>query len=163
MFEWTIDLPVRSDPAAVFDHVGHGVFEHHQLWDPSVMSMRKTTPGPIAVGTTGEERRRFGPWSIVSDIVITAFEPDRRFGFRTTSGPMLEESDWTIEASGDGSTVAIRLRLTPVSRGMRLMAPLMRPVLDRNVGRNVQRIRALLDGLGDHSPAPAALGGRTAS
>jgi hypothetical protein len=41
--------------------------------------------------------------------------PDRRFGFRMTSGPMLEEADWTIEPHDEGSAVDIRFRSTPRS------------------------------------------------
>jgi hypothetical protein len=163
MFEWTIDLSVRCTPAEAFDHVGRGFFEHHPFWDPSVTSMRKTTSGPVAPGTKGLEGRRFGPWSIVSEFEITAFEPDRRFGFQTTSGPMLEESDWTIEQGDDGSAVSIRLRLTPRSAGLRVMAPLMRPLFDRNVRRNVQRMRASLDALGNGHRTAAAMSRSAAS
>jgi hypothetical protein len=163
MFEWTIDLAVRCSPNEAFEHVARGFFEHHALWDPSVTSMRKTSSGPLASGTKGVEGRRFGPWSIVSEFEITAFEPDRRFGFRTTSGPMLEASDWAIEPREGGSMVSIRLRLTPVSAGMRLMVPLMRPVFNRNVQRNLERMRASLDALGEGPGVTESLSPSTVS
>jgi hypothetical protein len=147
MFESTIDLVVGCTPHDAFDHLARGFFEHHQLWDPSVTSMRKTSPGPIGTGTTGLEGRRFGPWAISSEFEVTAFEPGRRFGFRTTTGPMLEAGEWTIEPHERGSAIHVALRLSPRSAGMRLLAPLLTPVFRANVRHNSERMRAALDSL----------------
>lgn len=156
MFEDTIDLAARCSQEEAFGHVARGFFENHGLWDPSVKSMRKTSAGAIAAGTTGLEGRRFGLWSIRSEFEITAFEPDRRFGFRTTTGPMLEEADWTFEPRDGGSSVHVRLRLTPLSVGLRLMAPLMRPILAANVRSNAKRMQVALDAAGSGPSRQAA-------
>lgn len=43
---------VRAIPAEVFDHVAAHHFENHPRWDPDVLEMRQTSPGPVGVGTT---------------------------------------------------------------------------------------------------------------
>ena len=53
MFESTQDVAVRCTPTQAFDHVARGFFEHHGLWDPTVISMQKTSEGPIGLGTGG--------------------------------------------------------------------------------------------------------------
>lgn len=145
MFEQTNVLAVRCDPTAAFDHIARGFFEHHGLWDPSVTGMSKTSDGAMRAGTAGIERRRFGPLSVVSEIVVTSYEPDGRFGFRTTKGPMSEQVDFVIEASATGSSVRQHLRLIPEALPLRIMEPLMRPILARNVARNTERLRAALE------------------
>ena len=55
MFESTQDVAVRCTPTQAFDHVARGFFEHHGLWDPTVISMQKTSEGPIGLGASGLE------------------------------------------------------------------------------------------------------------
>jgi len=149
MFESVSDVAVRCTPTQAFDHVARGFFEHHGVWDPSVTSMEKISSGPVGLDTRGLEGRRFGPWHMVSEFRVTAFEPDRRFGFATTGGPMVEELDVTIEGRPDGSWLRIHLRLTPSSLGLRILEPLIRPSLSGNVRANTERMRTALNAEGD--------------
>jgi hypothetical protein len=58
---------------------------------------------------------------------------------------MLEAADWTIDATPTGSRVTMALAFTPLSTAMRLMAPLLRRLIPRNVRANSKRLRAALD------------------
>lgn len=148
MFEMAVDLVVDCTPGEAFEHIAVGFFEHHRLWDPSVTSMERTSLGPIGVGTTGIEGRRFGPWSVASSFEVTEFEPDRRFGFRTTTGSMIEEGDWAIAPHESGSAVHVHFRLRPQARPLRLIAPFLTPLFRSSARRNTERLRAALDSLG---------------
>jgi hypothetical protein len=145
MFDSVKTVEASCDQAEAFDHIARGFFEHHGTWDPAVVSMTKTTDGPVGSGTTGLEGRRFGPWRIVSDIAVTSFEPDRRFGFETTKGPMSERLECTIEARPGGSRVRVHMRLAAVSLPLRIIEPLMRPAFARNLQANTERMRRALD------------------
>ena len=57
MFDSMKTVEVRCDQAAAFDHIARGFFEHHGIWDPSVVSMTKTSDGPVGVGTRFRETR----------------------------------------------------------------------------------------------------------
>ncbi len=145
MFEFSTDLDVKSTPAQTFDHVARGFFEHHGLWDPTVISMRKTSDGPVGVGTTGIEERRFGRSRQKAAFKVTEFEPDRRFGWESTSGPAHQQADLTIEERPGGARVHVHVRLVPASLGARLTMPLMRSMLDKNLRAHTEGIRRALD------------------
>ena len=158
MFETIMDLEVTSTPAETFDHLARGFFEHHRLWDPSVTAMTKLSDGPVGPGTRGVEGRRFGPWAITSQFEVSEFEPVRRFGFRTTSGPMSEAADMTIEGRPGGSSVRVHLRLSATAPMLRLLEPVMHPLFARNARRNGARMVAALNAAAGLATAPAAVG-----
>ena len=145
MFEFSTDLDVRCTPAQAFDHVARGFFEHHGLWDPTVISMRKTSDGPVGVGTTGIEERRFGRSRQKAAFKVTEFEPDRRFAWESTSGPAHQQADLTIEGRPGGARVHAHVRLVPASLGARLIMSLMRSMLDRNLRAHTEGLRKALD------------------
>jgi hypothetical protein len=151
MFEFSTDLDVRCTPAQAFDHVARGFFEHHGQWDETVISMRKTSDGPVGVGTTGIEERRFGRSRQKNAFKVTEFEPDRRFAYESTSGPAHQEADLTIEERLGGARVHVHVRLTPASLGARLTMPLMRSMLDRNLRAHSEGMRKALDAEADVS------------
>ena len=115
MFESTMDIAVQCTPTQAFDHVARGFFEHHGLWDPTVTSMQKTSEGPIGLGTRALEERRFGRSLVKSEIQVTAFEPERRFGYATTSGPMRQLAEISIEEHPGGAKLRVHIRLNPAS------------------------------------------------
>ena len=153
MFEYSTDLDVRCTAAQAFDHVARGFFEHHGLWDPTVVSMRKTSDGPVGLGTTGLEERRIGRTRSKATFKVTEFEPDHRFAWESTSGPMRQQADLTIEERPEGARVHAHVRLVPASLGARLTEPLMRSMLDRNLQAHMEGMRQALDAEG--SPRPA--------
>jgi Polyketide cyclase / dehydrase and lipid transport len=145
MYATTVVLDVRCDAQHAFDHIARGFFQNHSRWDPAVLEMIRDDDGPVGLGTTGREVRKVPGSRVVSAVRVTTFEPDRRFAFRTTSGPMLEAVDWTVEATAAGSRVTMALAFTPLTMPMRIMAPLLRRQIPRNVRANAERLRAALD------------------
>jgi hypothetical protein len=145
MYATTVALDVRCDAQHAFDHIARGFFENHSRWDPAVREMIRADNGPAGLGTTGREVRSVGGNRVVSAVRVTTFEPDRRFAFRTTSGPMLEAVDWAIDATAAGSRVTMALSFTPLAASLRIMAPLVRRLMPRNVRANSERLRAALD------------------
>ena len=145
MYATTVVLDVRCDAQKAFDHIARGFFQNHSRWDPAVIEMIRDDDGPVGLGTTGREVRAVPGNRVISAVIVTTFEPDHRFAFRTTSGPMLEAVDWTIDATPAGSRVTMALAFTPLARSMRLMAPLLRRLMPRNVRANSERLRAALN------------------
>ncbi len=145
MYATTVVLDVRCGAQQAFNHVARGFFVNHSRWDPAVIEMIRDDNGPVRLGTTGQEVRSVPGNKVVSAVRVTTFEPDRRFGFRTTSGPMLEVADWTVDATPTGARVTMALAFTPLARTMRIMAPLLRRLIARNVRANSERLREALD------------------
>lgn len=69
-------------------------------WDPTAVEARKTTPGPLGVGTAFDIVVRFGPRRLPMRYVITAFEPPHR-----------------VVLSGEGETVSAvdEIRFEPLA------------------------------------------------
>ena len=74
-------------------------------WQETLVELRPQSAGPVDVGTTMTEVRRFMGRRIESRLEVTAYEPERRFDLKTTAGPI---------------PFAVRHTLHPVEGGTRL-------------------------------------------
>src|SRR5262245_46151037 len=107
MFSTESVIETSATPAEAFNHIGRGFFENHPKWDPMVLSMHKTGNEPLGVGTTGTETRRVPGRQLVNQVRVMEFEPDSRFGFEATSGPLREHMRCAIEPMGDGARIMV--------------------------------------------------------
>ena len=141
MYETTRTTEVPCSTEFAFRHIAEGFFENHSRWDPDVQKMTKDSDAPVSVGTTGKEHRKVPGRVIVSDVRITEYEPPRRFGFESTSGPVREQVTWELSATPTGTTIQTSLRFSTATRAMRLFAPVMRRMIARNVERNMENFK----------------------
>ena len=146
MFDRTSELIVPCSPAEAFDHIAVHFFENHPRWDPDIVELVRTSPGPIGAGATGRETRQAGGRRFVTEFRINEFEPPRRFAHRSTAGSMGEDVDYEI-APGEGGRALIRvhLRIYPKTLAMRLLFPLIRRVIQRNYAVNSARFERILN------------------
>jgi hypothetical protein len=134
---------IRRSPAEVWRYVAEGYFEHHARWDPAITGMEKTTDGPIGAGTRGVETRRF------LGKQRAAFEIDEyvapvRFEFRNTSGPFAVERSYVVEPDPAGARLTFTFRMAPTGP-TKLIFPLLRRGIERQVRANIARIPRLLE------------------
>src|SRR5437588_3393233 len=71
-------------------------------WQSGAIEGRMETPGPVAVGSRLVEVRKFLGRRIESKLEVTDYEPNRRFGFKTVSGPIPFRVDHTLEPLDGG-------------------------------------------------------------
>jgi uncharacterized protein YndB with AHSA1/START domain len=57
-------------------------------WDTGVLEVKQTSTGPVGVGSTCDFRARMMMRNMTISMRITEYEPNRRFSFEHTSGPM---------------------------------------------------------------------------
>ncbi len=148
IYDSTSEMDLSRPIGEVFDHVARGLFENHGRWDPAVVGMAKTSDGPIGHGTTGIESRRYGAWSSSAPFVIDAFEEGRRFGYRSTDGPLLEQVCFELSALPAGTRIRSTMTFTPNGRATSVLSPLLRRVIARNVRTNTERMRQAIEGDG---------------
>ena len=129
-----VEVEVVRRVAAPIDEVFARLadIEGHNAWMPSRGSIlretRQTSPGPVAVGTTYEDRTRMGT---VPGDVAELVEPTRivyHWWDRTASGRTRMEGwpGYDLEAAGERETV-VRHRARLRANGVRaLAAPLLR-------------------------------------
>jgi hypothetical protein len=136
----TEHIPV--EPARVWAYVATGYFEHHARWDPAITGMRRLGEGPLGPGTRGVETRRFIA-SQDAEFEVTVYQPEQRFGFRNLSGPFELEREYELSGTAESTTLRFRFRMAPKGP-MRLLFPLLRTTIERQVRANIARIPSLV-------------------
>ena len=98
----TINRPVDE----VFRFVADGTRAPH--WRSGVLDVAHVSGEGVGArysqGVKGPGGRR-----IPADYEITAFEPDRKIGFRATAGPVRPEGSFTFEGMGTGTILTFAL------------------------------------------------------
>ena len=79
-------------------------------WQAGLVEVRRTTAGPIGVGTRHTLVRNFMGRRMEADNEYVAYEPDRLVTFRTTSGPPLTAS-YLFESEPNGTRLTSRVEL----------------------------------------------------
>jgi uncharacterized protein YndB with AHSA1/START domain len=134
----TIDRP----PSAIFD----------VLLDPARYSewteMQGTTwdgDGPVRVGTTGSFRMPRGPFAGALRLEIVELVPNRRFVAHVTHPKFDWISTAELEPEGDRTrmTYGGEIRLRGVQR---LLEPFIKGEVARGEAKEVERLKALLEG-----------------
>jgi uncharacterized protein YndB with AHSA1/START domain len=134
-----IDQPV----AAVFAFVG----DQHNAprWQKGLLEVRKTTEGPLGVGTRHDFSRRVMGLMMTAGNEYTAYEPNRRIAFKTTSGPMQLQACYTTEASGNGTQLTCTIEIEKGSGLFRLMLPLIVRSIRKDMRENFVTLKGLLE------------------
>ena len=139
---------VPRPPAEVFRFVATEHFANHPKWDPDVLEMVPTAPGPMGVGSTARVVRRQGRGRAEGIATVTAYEPDRLAAFDVRFGPfaLLQRVECLPEQDGG----ATRLRLTIETRAkgpVAVLVPLMRGRFRATMERSLATIAELLTGV----------------
>jgi Polyketide cyclase / dehydrase and lipid transport len=109
-----------------------------------VLEAAQTTPGPPGVGARGRDRRRFLGRTTETEYKVTAYDPPRVFGVRSLSGPVPVRASYTV-APGSGGTRVESVADFDVRGPMRLLAPLLGRMIQRQHERDLQRLKELLE------------------
>ena len=142
MIRYTSTRTIERPPAVVFeallDPARYGQWTEMQgtSWDGD---------GPVRVGTTGSFRMPSGPFAGALRMEVVELETDRRFVARVTHPKFDWLSTADLEADGAGTrmTYAGEIRFRGVQR---LLEPLIRGEVARGEAKEVERLKALLEG-----------------
>lgn len=134
----TIERPPSVVFAVLLDPARYGQWTEMQgsTWDGE---------GPVRVGTTGSFRMASGPFAGALRMEIVELDPDRRLVVRVTHPKFdwLATSDLEPQRGGTRLTYAGEIRVKGVQR---LLEPLMRGEVARGEAKEVERLKALLEG-----------------
>lgn len=113
-------------------------------WNPQVTEARKTSDGPLGVGTTLRYVGKFLGRRFESVSECTEYIPNEKFSTKTTSGPFHLEIDSTL-STVDGGT-----RLASVYRGesrgfFKLAEPVMVRLTKKQFETATENLKALLE------------------
>jgi hypothetical protein len=105
------------------------------------LTMRPLTDGPPAQGYRMEIVFGLGPIKARMGMEYRAFEPGRRLGFGTFSGPIRWEGEYRLEPAGDGT--ALSQRGSMVFTGLwRLVEPLIGGEIKTGEIKELEKLKA---------------------
>jgi uncharacterized protein YndB with AHSA1/START domain len=114
-------------------------------WQKGLHEVRRTTPGPIDVGTEHVFVRRFAGIKIESRNRFTRYEPGRFVSFEIPAGRITGEASYLAEPTGTNTsrlTSEVHFR---VSGLVGLAAPLLAWVFKRDNARDEATLKELLE------------------
>jgi uncharacterized protein YndB with AHSA1/START domain len=145
----------RLDPAT-FDHPPEQLFDlladvrNEPKWQPDVRSVEKLTDGPVGQGT-----RFRGSYRGLGDLDVEITEYDRpgRLGFACHGTRMDMDVAFTFKPHGTGAEIGGEIETRPKGL-MKLMSPLMRSMMKREMAKRPAQMQAGLDAI--YGPAAGA-------
>ena len=143
MIEVRQSITVKRPPAEVFAFWGDHA--NNPQWQMGQRRCTWTSEPPIGVGSTYEQEAALMGRPIISTFECVEFEPDRRIRMKTTTSTIPLDITREVAPDGDGgTTLTATIRGGPEGIG-RLFDPIMKWMVGRNVGKDYQRLKELLD------------------
>jgi uncharacterized protein YndB with AHSA1/START domain len=138
-------IEIARRPEDVFSYATD--FAHFPEWQVGVLSARRESDAPLAVGSRAAVTRQAGPRKLPRTEEITEFDPPRKWTVRGIGGPLTAIAKGTLEALDDGKRSRLTIALEFGAHGMaKSLLPLIRRQARRQLPRNEQRLKELLEG-----------------
>ena len=102
----TINQPVEK----VFSYVI--AVENHKAWQAGILEAKVTPAGPIGVGSTYHYTSQVMGQKMVTQMQVSAFEPNKKWSIRTTGVPRPVETVYVFEPVGNTTKLTISMELT---------------------------------------------------
>jgi uncharacterized membrane protein len=145
-----IDRPAEEVFAFVSDQT------NAPAWQRGLVEVRRTSDGPIGVGTRHTFVRTLMGRTIRGSNEYTRYEPSRLVAFKGTSGAMDVRASYAVQPEGlarSRLTAWLELRSPGL---LRLVEPFVAMSLRRDVEANLESLRHLLE---NATEEPSAIGG----
>ena len=141
---------ITVEHSAVIDRPVEEVFEfttnveNSPQWQTWAQEAKVTSEGPLGVGARYTYVARFLGRRIESSGEVTAYEPNKRYAWRVTSGPVPAEADSTLETVEGGTKITIKGQGEP-GGFFRLAEPITERMVKRQVGTDLDNLKDLLE------------------
>jgi len=134
-------VTVQRSPHEVFEYLAN--FENVPQWNYAIVETRKTSEGPVRVGTTYRQARSL-PSPSQEAFEVTEFEPDRRLAIRGDLGPFEGTLTYDLESVPDGTKITNSADLQ--AHGLlKVAAPLASGRVGDAVAANLQKLKEILE------------------
>ena len=114
-------------------------------WQDGVISAQATSAGAVSVGSEAIETRKFMGRYMKSKLKVTAYEANKKFGFKVVDGPVPFEINQSFEASGDGTKISVAIEGEP-GGFFKLAEGMVRKQLESQMAGDFERAKKLLEG-----------------
>jgi uncharacterized protein YndB with AHSA1/START domain len=134
-------VTIQRSPQDVFSYLAH--FENVPQWNYAIAETRKTSDGPVGVGTTYRQTRSL-PSSSEETFRVTEFDPNRRLAIRGDLGPFEAALAYDLIPVDQGTRVTNTADLQ--ARGLlKVAAPIAGTRVRQAVAANLEKLKEILD------------------
>jgi uncharacterized membrane protein len=144
MIEVRVEIDVDLSPNEVFDFWAE--WSNNPRWQRGMESCIWTSEPPLRVGSTYEQRASLLGRPILSSFEVVEYEPGTKVRIRTTKSTLPLDITRQVSPGADGGTTLHATIRGEPSGPMRLLNPLMRRMVRRNVLEDYRRLKELLEG-----------------
>jgi carbon monoxide dehydrogenase subunit G len=142
--EFTNTITIERSRHDVFEFLCD--LENVPKWNYAIVETRKTSDGPVRVGTTYRQVRSL-PSRSEETLQVSELEPDRRFAVHGGLGPFEGTLSYELEKIGGSTRLTNGVDLD--AHGIkRLAAPIVSGRIREAVGANLETLKQLLEGKG---------------
>ena len=142
MPQGTVSTHISRPPADVFAVIAD--VSKNARWASSSVEGRKTSSGPVDVGTTAREVSTFLGRRIEVDSLVTEFIDGQRLAYRTTGGPFPFAGSFDVAAEGDGARITAAFDATPAGV-FAFLGPLFTVLVRRAFERDLASLKRLME------------------
>lgn len=134
-------VTVQRSPHEVFEYLAN--FENVPDWNYAIVETRKTSDGPVGVGTKYRQTRSL-PSPSEEAFEVTEFEPDQRLAIHGGLGPFEGTLTYELETVADGTRITNSADLE--AHGLlKIAAPLASSRVGDAVAANLQKLKEILE------------------
>ena len=135
---------IKADADTVFRFITAP--ENESRWQEGAVSTRVTTPGPVRLGSEMDHLGRWFGMRMRTHAVVTVFDPGSAFGYdiTTTLSKTPSLMRYLLEPVAGGTKLTLSNAAT-LPRFVLPFAPLLQGSVQRMFGRDVGRLRALIE------------------
>lgn len=133
-----INRPIEEVFAFVTD------FKKMPLWMSDLVEAKQTSDSPVGVGTTASAVANPLGRRIENTQEVTEYEPNRKFAFKSTSGPVASKDNYTFDSVAGGTKIT-RMAEAEMTGFFRLAKPLATRMLNRQFETNFANLKDLLE------------------
>jgi carbon monoxide dehydrogenase subunit G len=142
--EFSNTITIERSRHDVFEFLSD--LENAPKWNYAIVETRKTSDGPVGVGTTYRQVRSL-PSRSEETLQVTELEPDRRFSVHGGLGPFEGTLSYELEEIG-GSTRLTNGADLEAHGIKRLATPIVSGRIRDAVAANLETLKQLLEGKG---------------
>ena len=139
-FEKSVVIDRPADE--VFEYVSDG--ERFSEWATEIVKSKKTTKGPVGVGTTYTHVAQMLGRRVENHYEVTEYEVNKKITMETTSGSIPVEFSMTVSPANGGSKFTIRAE-ADATGFFKLAEPLVARTLNRQQDANLANLKDVLE------------------
>lgn len=143
MIEMTATVDVARSAGEVFEYLSD--MSNNPRWQKGMESCEWTSDPPIRVGSTYSQVAKFLWMEILTEFEVVEYEPGERIRIKSTKSTFPLDITRSVKASEDELTQVDAVIKGEPSGLMGLLAPVTKPMANRSVQRDYQRLKELLE------------------